>query len=772
MRRLKNDSKPAAALPPEVHADLVETLFGTVGSFLSGIAGGLLVPVIAWGRTQNPVYIACTVGLLVLAAFRLEIMRRHARTDVALRLRQAKYWETLYGIGAIGFMLAVGLTASLLVSRAYDELTTLYGVVITMGCVGAVASRNAARPLIVHGQVLALCLPLVVTFLIHDSAWYWGLACMLVLVLTSVKSTTRFLNSTLVTALLNGREARIQRSRFSTALDSMSHGLCMGDAKGIITVVNQRLVELFDLDPAAVQECEAAALADMIAEAGPLTSDDKERFIAAWNDHVARRDSSVFCAVIGMGIYDFRCEPEEQGGFVVVVSDVTEARLASEEIERMAHFDSLTGLPNRSRFYSHLTKQLSSGLRAGGKFAVLSIDLDQFKEVNDSRGHATGDKLLQVVGERLRNSLKSADMVARFGGDEFQVLLNAGDPRIDVPEIAARIVENLSRPYAIEDDLINIGASIGFAYAPRDAATADEILRCADMALYAAKASGRGVSHAFDAEMELALRRRQEISDILRQALETDQLQIHYQPVVDARTGQVVACEALARLPHPVEGMIPPGEFIAVAEESGLIVKLGDWILRRACSHAATWPEHVKVAVNFSPRQFALGANVAQDIQRVLDATGLAPHRLEVEITESTLIDAKDSLQQLNNIADLGVRIALDDFGTGYSSLSYLRQFPVNKIKIDRSFALDIRSQASQAIIRSVSVMAKLLNVELVIEGVETKAQLDTLTSWSVHLIQGYYFSRPQPLAELKPLLEAAQGFGAAELRDELRGAA
>ena len=753
MKRLKKDGGRRAALPPEVHADLVETLFGTVGSLVSGIFGGLLVPIIAWSRTQDPIYLFSSLVMLALAGLRLEVLRRHRRANAIERRAEAKYWETLYGVGAVGFMLAVGLTAALLVGRAYDDIALLYGVLIGVGCVGAVAGRNAARPLIVYGQVGALCLPLAISFMANRSPWYGGLSCMLIGIVTSVKSTTRFLNDTLVSALLNGREARIQRIRFSTALDSMSHGLCMGDAKGVISVVNQRLIELFGLKADAVENCDANELADMIADAGPLTPDDRRRFVAAWCDHVAARDSSVFSAVIGMGIFDFRCEPEEQGGFVMVVSDVTEARLASQEIERMAHFDALTGLPNRSRFYSHLTKQLSTGLLGGDEFAVLSIDLDQFKEVNDSRGHATGDKLLQLVAERLRKGLKTADVVSRFGGDEFQVLLKVGANRAEVSAIADRIVDTLSQPYVIGNDAVNIGASIGIAFAPHDATTADEILRCADMALYAAKASGRGMSHAFNAEMELALRRRQEVSDILRNAMETDLLAVHYQPVVDARTGRVVACEALARLPHPVEGMIPPGEFIAVAEETGLVVKLGDLILRRACSDAMTWPEHINVAVNFSPRQFALGANVADHIRQVLVDTGLPPHRLEVEITESTLIDAKDALQQLQNIADLGVKIALDDFGTGYSSLSYLRQFPVNKIKIDRSFSLDIQSQASQAIIRSVSVMAKLLNVELVIEGVETASQLETLTSWSVHLIQGYYYSKPQPLAEIMPLL-------------------
>ena len=757
MKRLKKDGGSPAVLPPEVHADLVETLFGTVGSLVSGIAGGLLVPIIAWSRTQDPIYLICSVVMIVLAGLRLEVLRRHGKADPVARRRDAKHWETLYGVGAVGFMLAVGLTASLLITRAHDDLATLYGVLITVGCVGAVAARNAARPIIVYGQVIALCVPLCVSFLANQSPWYWGLCCMTILILSSVKSTTRFLNGTLVAALLNGREARLQRIRFSTALDSMSHGLCMGEAGGVITVVNQRLLEMFKLDAAAVQDGDAQRLAERIADAGPLSPDDRRRFMVAWCDHIAARDSTVFSAAIGTGIYDFRCEPEQQGGFVMVVSDVTEARLASREIERMAHFDALTGLPNRSRFYNHLTKLLSGGLREGEEFAVLSIDLDQFKEVNDTRGHATGDTLLQLVAERLRKGVKSADVVSRFGGDEFQVLLKVGASRTEVKAVADRIVDILSQPYVINDDLINIGASIGIAFAPFDATTADEILRCADMALYAAKASGRGMSHAFNAEMEMALRRRQEISDILRQAMEADLMQVHYQPVVDARTGRVVACEALARLPHPVEGMIPPGEFIAVAEESGLVIKLGDWILRRACSDAMTWPEHINVAVNFSPRQFALGANVAEHIQQILRETGLPPRRLEVEITESTLIDAKDALQQLQSIADLGVKIALDDFGTGYSSLSYLRQFPVNKIKIDRSFSLDIESQASQAIIRSVSVMAKLLNVELVIEGVETAAQLETLTSWNVHLIQGYFYSRPQPLDRIMPMLTGTQ---------------
>jgi predicted signal transduction protein with EAL and GGDEF domain len=287
------------------------------------------------------------------------------------------------------------------------------------------------------------------------------------------------------------------------------------------------------------------------------------------------------------------------------------------------------------------------------------------------------------------------------------------------------------------------------------------------MALYSAKGAGRGVARAFAPEMETALRRKRDVSEHLRYALDHDGIEVHYQPVVDVRTGRVVACEALARLAHPTEGMISPGEFVQVAEDSGLIVRLGDYVLKRACMDAVDWPEDIRVAVNFSPKQFVLGRNIAEDISAALAATGLPPHRLEVEITESTILEAKDSLQQLREISAAGVKISLDDFGTGYSSLSYLRQFPVNKIKIDRSFALDIVSLASQAVIRSVSVLAELLDVELVIEGIETKAQIDVLKSWNIHLVQGYYFSRPRPLAQIAPMLTAKNAFGrGGQLRD------
>lgn len=758
-RRVKGSREQ---LPPEIHAELVDSLFGTVSSFLAGIAGGLLVPAVAILRTGDRVFVLATVVMVALGAFRVLVYASYQRlTPAARRLRAVRY-ERLYAVGAIGFMLAVGVTAAFLFVRGHDELSTLYGIVLALGCAGSLAGRNAGRPHIVNGQVWGICGPITVVMLLDANVWYWGLAAILGLILTSVKSTTRFLNSILVSALLNGREARIQRTRFGTALDSMSHGLCMGERDGSITVINHRLQEFFHLE-ADAGPTPFRDLANRIADSGGMAAADKAAFLQAWTIHIANRDSSVFSATLRGRMYDFRCEPEASGGFVVVVEDVTAARIASREIERMAHFDSLTGLPNRSQFYTHLTQSMKRAPRGSEQLVLLSIDLDQFKEVNDTRGHPTGDELLRVVAKRLRQSVKGADMVARFGGDEFQVLLRMDPDGAGL--VARRIIDDLSKSYSIDGQLISIGASIGIAFAPGDAANADELLRCADMALYCAKAEGRGTFRSFDPSMETALRRKRDVEQMLREALDDDRLELHYQPVVDSLTGAVVACEALVRMRHPTKGMVPPSEFIPVAEESGLIVKLGDWVLRRACRDAVSWPEAIRVAVNFSPKQFVLGGDVAANIASVLKETGLAPHRLEVEITESTIVEAKNALVQLSDISKTGVKISLDDFGTGYSSLSYLRQFPVDKIKIDRSFALDIESQASQAVIRSVSVLAGLLNVELVVEGVETKAQLDVLKTWNVHLVQGYVFSRPRPLEDLLPKLKQAIPFGPSLLK-------
>jgi diguanylate cyclase (GGDEF)-like protein len=749
-------------LPPEVHAQLVETLFGTTGSFIAGMIGGLLVPTVAYIRTQDPLYLACAIGILAFSALRLGVFMLHEREAEDVRLANAVVWEKRYAVGAVGFMTAVGITAALLCYRAHDDIMTLYGVVITLACAGALAGRNAGRPMIVYGQVLGVCLPLAVVFVFFNNAWYVGLAAILGLVMISAKSTTKFLNGVLVSTLMTGREARIQQSRFGAALDSMSHGLCMADHNGSVIVINRRLREFFNLSFKA-GEIDTHKLAEEIAESGRMSADDRKAFLEAWAAHFARMDPTVFTATIAGRIYDFRCEPRGVAGAVVVVEDVTEARAATSKIERMAHYDALTGLPNRILFHRQLEKRLAE--RPGvEQLALLSIDLDQFKEVNDTRGHPTGDALLRIASKRLRQTVKGEDIVSRFGGDEFQVLMSVENAAA-AQGAAQRLIASLSDAYSIDGQVITIGASIGIAFADQCAYSADELLRCADMALYRAKGEGRGVNRVFSPELDAALQRKQEIEQDLRDAIANDTLRLEYQPIVDIRTGQIVLCEALVRMHHPVKGVVPPDEFISIAEETGLIVKLGDWVLRRACQDAAQWPKSISVAVNFSAKQFLLRKNLVQDITAVLQETGLEPARFEVEITESTIIEAKDAMGQLKAMSEAGLKISLDDFGTGYSSLSYLRQFPVDKIKIDRSFAEDITSRASQAVIGSVSVLGHLLGVQIIMEGIETQQQLSLTKAWNIHFVQGYFLGRPQAQSKILPLLKSQPGSGKEKLK-------
>jgi diguanylate cyclase (GGDEF)-like protein len=743
---------PKTKLPADIHAALVETLFGTISSFVFGMIGGLLVPVVAWARTRDPIFMVGTIALVMLGVLRMMVFYAFTQKSAQERQEQAELWERLYAVGAVGFMAGVGLLVAVLFHQHRDVLTTLYGVVIAMGCVGGMAARNAGRPRIVYAQVIGILSPLALLLLFEYDAWFWGLSAVIGLVLLSVKSTTKVLNQILVAALLNGREADIQRTMFGVALDSMSHGLCMGDGDGEITVINRRLKEFFRLReaPGALH---AAELADLIAQSGRLSPARRKQFVDAWKHHVALKTPSMFSEPIDGRTYDFHWEPKASGGFVVLIEDVTAQRLASQRIERMAHFDDLTGLPNRMHFHSQLQAALDEPIEPGWQLALLSVDLDQFKDVNDTRGHPIGDALLRLVANRLRHCLQADDLVARFGGDEFQVMLRTPSDPAHVGHIAERIIERLSQSYRVDGHIISIGASVGVAVTTGQVTNADDLLRSADVALYQAKSGGRGIYRIFDPAMDAALQRRREIGQVLRDAITEGSLELHYQPVVDNHTGRIVACEALVRLRHPINGLVPPGEFIEIAEHTGLIVPLGDWVLRQACKDAASWPRHVRVAVNFSPKQFLICKDLIGDIREALSDAGLDPSRLEVEVTESTIIEAKDSLAMLSEISAMGVKISLDDFGTGYSSLSYLRQFPVDKIKIDRSFAMDIQSRASQAVIGSVSVLSQLLNVELVIEGVETHEQVSALKMWNVHLIQGYFYSRPRPLAEIMPLL-------------------
>jgi diguanylate cyclase (GGDEF)-like protein len=418
----------------------------------------------------------------------------------------------------------------------------------------------------------------------------------------------------------------------------------------------------------------------------------------------------------------------------------------------LAHFDTLTGLANRNLFKERVEETLVRYRQHGGGFAVVLLDLDKFKGVNDTLGHQSGDLLLQGVANRIKATIRDVNFAARLGGDEFAVLVETGKGglRERSEALAARLIEAVSAPYAIDGHPVVVGCSIGIALIPQHGERIDEVLRNADLALYKSKSAGRNCFHIYSTKMKAEADQRSALEIDLREAIWGDQLDVHYQPVIELDTGRVVSVEALARWNHKTKGPIPPSEFIPVAEEAGLIVELGNWIMLKACHDAMQMPKDIKVAVNLSPVQFAK-SNVVEAATFATAESGLAKERLELEITEGVLLEeSEQNLATLRQLKDIGISIALDDFGVGFSSLAYLTVFPFDKVKIDKSFIERLDRPETSAVIASIVQLTTSLNRSTVAEGIETQEQLDRVRSLGLKFGQGFLFSKPVPASELK----------------------
>lgn len=447
-------------------------------------------------------------------------------------------------------------------------------------------------------------------------------------------------------------------------------------------------------------------------------------------------------------------EPGRDGLRVTALRDLRERRAAEERIRHLAHHDQLTGLPNRALFQDRLALALGIAERQGLGLAVLCLDLDRFKEVNDSHGHPVGDALLVEVARVLADAVGTSDTVARLGGDEFAILQVGAEQPEAAAQLAERLVALLSRPLAAGGVGLEIGVSVGVALFPHDGREAGELLVKADHALYRAKSEGRGGFRMFEPGMESRLKERRRLERELRDGLSQGQLALFFQPQAEAASGRILGFEALLRWPHPSRGLVEPATFIPLAEETGLIRPIGRWVLRTACAEAAGWPDDLRLGVNLSPVQFARG-DLPDLVAGVLAETGLPPERLELEITEGVLLrDTANVLRTLERLKVLGVRIAMDDFGTGYSSLSYVHRFPVDRIKIDRSFVADLLTRPQSAsIVRAIVGLGDSLGVEVVAEGVETADQLHALRQERCAEVQGYLVGRPMPAEAVLPFL-------------------
>jgi diguanylate cyclase (GGDEF)-like protein/PAS domain S-box-containing protein len=459
-------------------------------------------------------------------------------------------------------------------------------------------------------------------------------------------------------------------------------------------------------------------------------------------------------SIIDVAIYARAITHNKKPAVLIAVIDITERKRVEARVAHMAHHDALTGLPNRVLLRQRLEEALQRMRRTGKSIATLCIDLDNFKSVNDTLGHSCGDLLLQRVSERIRAMLHEGDTAARLGGDEFAIVqVDIAEPA-EASALARRLLADISEPFDIMGHQVLVGASVGVALSPGDGDDADTLFKNADLALYRAKADGRGAFRFFEAEMDARAQVRRRLEMDLRAAMLANVLEVHYQPLVNLSTGGVSGFEALVRWPHPERGFIPPTEFIPIAEETGLIVQLGTYVLMKACADAAQWPSGVKLAVNLSPLQFRTGS-LFVTVKQALESTGLSPKRLELEITETVLLERVDHvLATLHALRALGVRISMDDFGTGYSSLSYLRKFPFDKIKIDRSFVHDLSANAdSQAIVRAILSLGSSLGITITAEGVETESELACLKSEGCDEGQGFLFSKARPQAEVLQML-------------------
>jgi diguanylate cyclase (GGDEF)-like protein len=448
---------------------------------------------------------------------------------------------------------------------------------------------------------------------------------------------------------------------------------------------------------------------------------------------------------------------------LLALMDITERKRAEARLAFMAQHDGLTGLANRTLLRQQMDDMLVHTRRSAEKLAVLVLGLDNFKAVNDTLGHGIGDKLLRAVAKRLRSTLREEDAIARLNSDEFAIVQGGVTRPEDATLLARRLLEAIADPFLLEDHSVVIGASVGIAVSPGDGDDSEKLLKNADLALSRAKNDFRGTFSFFEAEMDARAQSRRKVELDLRNAIQNDLLQPYYQPLVDLASGRITGFEALVRWPDPERGMVSPGEFIPVAEETGLINAIGSLMLRRACMDAALWPDDVRVAVNLSPLQFRTG-NLLALVMDALKQSGLAARRLELEITETLLLEKSSQvLATLHALRALGVRISMDDFGTGYSSLSYLRSFPFDKIKIDRAFVQEVdANRDAQAIIRSIVSLGKGLGVTITAEGVETEAELSCLRAEGCHEGQGFLFSRARPHAEIVALLRAQRGLIAA----------
>lgn len=710
-------------------------------------------------KTGNVLLWPCAFLIVSIGAVRAFQMRKYERRTTALTYAQAKELEPSYRIGALVYAGVLGAWCFITILGNDDPVAHMMCVAVTIGYTAGGAARNYGSPKIIIRHILLACGPMSLALAIHGGPYYLGLAVLLVLFFIGLRGINLSLHAIFVKALTSSFSEAALASQFDTALNNMPHGLCMFGTDGCLAVINHRFSEMINLpDDLAKAGASASDIIAACVTSGSI-SDESGKMILAEIENTEAQNIITTDPDGGRGrSLSWTFQPMAVGGGVVLLEDITERRKAEARITHLARYDELTALPNRLNFRNEIGRLISIQQDSEHLSALLFVDLDQFKQVNDTLGHPCGDELLRAVAERLRGMLRPEDFVARFGGDEFVVFQqNISSPE-DAAGLARRIVDRLSERYKIDSHLVEIGASVGISLTS-PGVNADTLLKNADMALYRAKADGRGTFCFFRDEMAQTVEARRTMELDLRKALANEEFELYYQPLVNLKSGRISTCEALLRWNHPTRGTVSPIDIVPVAEDMGLIIDLGRWILRKACMECMKWPDNVSVAVNFSPQQFHQ-RDVMSEVRYALEVSGLPAHRLEIEITELSLLrNTQLTHDVLSQLSAIGVRISLDDFGTGYSSLSYLHNFPLQKVKIDRSFLEGIDTARPLTLLRGVARLSADLGMSVVVEGIETNEQLELIsTDGTITEAQGYLFSRPVPAVRIRQLLNASHG--------------
>jgi len=750
---------PDREISPSIRAALIDSLFETPAPLLAGIVFVAIAAAMTALRIGGDLIWACVALLIVAGAVRAFGLQRYPGRKSTLAAEEAAQRKMRYQIGEMIQAAAIGIWCSTTLLSSDDAVAHMICLSVTTGIVAGGAGRAYGRQWIFQLQVALSFGPTVIALALRGTPYYAAMSVVSAVFLVALMQISANLHRIFMQALVAREREAALAGQFDTALNNMPHGLCMFRPDGRLAVMNHSFSEMMNLSDDLVQR--GASASDIVADcisAGSISAASGSMILSEIEDAQARDIITTDPNAARDRSLSWTFQPMAGGGAVVLLEDITERRNAEAKISHLARYDELTELPNRVNFRDEIGHLLTVQQGRNQLSALLFVDLDQFKQVNDTLGHPCGDQLLCAVAGRLRDMLRPEDFVARFGGDEFLVFQQNIKSADDAAYLARRIVDHLSERYKIDNHLVEIGASVGIALTS-PGITADTLLKNADMALYRAKADGRGTFCFFRDEMAQIVEARRILELDLRKALANEEFELLYQPLVNLKSGRIATCEALLRWNHPVRGTVSPVDIIPVAEDMGLIVDLGRWILRKACMECMKWPEAVSVAVNFSPRQFHQ-RELLSEVRYALEVSGLPANRLEIEITESSLLRntqvTHDVLSQLHSI---GVRISLDDFGTGYSSLSYLHNFPLQKVKIDRSFLEGIDSDRPLTLLRGVARLSADLGMLVVVEGIETNEQLELISAdGTVTEAQGYLFSRPVPAARVRQLLNASHG--------------